>query len=75
MKRLETFETGKTIIDAVLFMLHDEEGFKTIANLEWMSEEKNREDLVSNGFKLKKFSTPWWIKQKCGDIFENNKKQ
>lgn len=73
MQKLITFETGKSNIDAVLFMVHEDEGFKYVSELEWMAEAKNREDLVKNGFKIKKLATPWWIKIKCGDLFADKK--
>lgn len=70
MKRLRTFETSKSVIDSSLWMSQDQNSYKKLATLEWLSELKNREDLIKNGFKIKKLKTPEWIQKKCGgDIF------
>ena len=74
MKRLGSFEHGKSVIDSSIFMVHNTESYKYIAKLEWLVEIKNREDLVKNGFKIKTLNTPEWMIQKCGkDVFEEYK--
>lgn len=40
-----TYETGKTNLDANLFMNQNPESFAYLARLEWESEKKNRDDL------------------------------
>ena len=66
MSRLGTFETGLSEYDTCLWMLHDPKSYTSIAILEWQAELKNREDLVKNGFKIKKLQVPYWIERKCG---------
>lgn len=72
MASLKTFETGKSNVESSQFMVQNQKSFQTLAELEFMAELKNREDLVKNGFKVKRLSTPFWIMQKCGDIFKNH---
>ena len=73
MQRLGSFETGKSNIDSCLWMMQDTESFKNLADLEWLAEAKNREDLVKNGFKIKKLGTPMWVQFKCGkDVFKRH---
>lgn len=70
MQQVDSFETGKTVLTSSLWMTHERESFKKLATLEWMSEIKNREDLVKNGFRIKPLRTPDWIQKTCGgDIF------
>jgi hypothetical protein len=71
MERVVTFEKGKSNIDSSLWMMQDEKSYATLATLEWKCEAKNREELIENGFKIKKLVTPEWIKKKCGDIFKD----
>lgn len=58
MRRLGTFETGKSNLDSCLWMMHDMDSFNYFAKLEWLTEAKSREDLVNGGFKVKKLGTP-----------------
>jgi hypothetical protein len=70
--KLGTFETGKSNIDSCLFMMQDTESYSYLSTLLWLSEARNREDLVKSGFKVKLLSTPSWILKKCGkDIFKD----
>lgn len=41
-RRLGSFETGKSVIDSSLFMMHDPESYSFFAKLTWLIEERNR---------------------------------